>query len=88
MMGYRLGGTANPGPPSPSPLSSQPGRGHGHLAQGDAAVVGRRQTMGQDFEAQVLQPFFQSCQHQGVLKNSPGQGRQIEAGALPESFTG
>ena len=70
------------------PLSFHPGRGHGHLAQGDGAVVGRRQGMGEHLEATRCQGAFQPGEQQGVLHHAAGQGHQVQPGPLPDQVAG
>ena len=71
-----------------SPLSPSGLLGHSHLAQGDAAVVGRRQGMGEHLEASFRQGTLKPGEQQGVLHDAAGQGHQVQPGALPDQGAG
>ncbi len=76
--------TITPSPSTSLPFHSQPGRGHGCLAQGEAAVVGGHQAVGQDFKIKLLQATFEARNQEAVLKHAPGQGDEIKPGFLSE----
>lgn len=70
------------------PFPLQDGGRHGRLAQGDGAVVGRRQLVGEHLETLFFQQVPQAHQQQGILKDPPGQGHGGNPGLLPHRFTG
>ncbi len=62
--------------------------GHGHLAQGDATVVGRRQGMGEHLKTKRRQGAIQPGEQQGVLHHAAGQGHQVKPGRLADQAAG
>ena len=68
--------TITPSPSTSLPFHSQPGRGHGYLAQGEAAVVGGHQAVGKHFKTKLLQATFERAKSGGRFETRPRTRRR------------